>query len=88
MELPQQQSSKLTPSTVPDVHLTHCTLSPEQQQDLLALLHEYIDMFATTDEPLRHTTVVQHAIHTKGPPIHQPMSRQPVALQAAIDSEV
>lgn len=84
----QQQPSKLTSSTLPDVDLAHCTLSPKQQQDLLALLHEYSDLFATADEPLGRTAVVQHAIHTEGPPIRQPMRRQPVALQATINSEV
>ena len=32
--------------------------------------------------------MVQHSIHTEGLPIRQPMRRQAVALQAAIDSEV
>ena len=34
------------------------------------------------------TDVVRHAINTEGPPIHQSMHHQPVALLNAIDSEV
>ena len=69
-----------------DIDLTHNTLSPSQQKDLLTLLHDYHDLFATDADPLGRTAVVRHAINTEGPPIHQPMRRQPVALQNAIDS--
>ena len=75
-------------SALTDIDLSTCELSPTQQQQLLALLQDYEDLFATVGGPLGRTSVVRHAIYTEGPPIRQPMRRQPVALRSAIDSEV
>lgn len=65
---------------LPDIDLTESTISPTQKGKLLALLQQYNGLFATQDELLRRTSVVKHAIHTEGPPICQPVHRQPVAL--------
>ena len=75
-----------------DINFTHSTLSPSEQQDLLTML-QYVfydcnDLFVSDADLLGCTAVVRHAINTEGPPIHQPMHSQPVALQNAIDSEV
>jgi len=86
VESPEQPV--LSQSAPPDIDLTDSELSPDQQQELLALLHQYSDLFATKDQPLGHTSIVKHTIYTEGPPIRQPVRRQPVALQDAIDAEV
>ena len=68
----------------------HSTPSPHQQQDLLTLLHDYINLFASDHDadPLGCTAVTIHAMNTEGLHIYQPMQCQPVALQNAIDSEI
>ena len=71
-----------------DIDLSTCELSPTQQQQLLALLQDYADLFATAGGPLGRTSIVRHAIYTDEPPIRQPMCCQPVALRSAIDSKV
>jgi len=73
---------------LPKIDMTGSTMSPAQQQELLTLLKQYTDLFATEDDPLGRTAVVRHTIHTDGPPIRQPVRRQPVALQSTINSEV
>lgn len=86
-----QQPASLTaspPTTLSDVDLTGSTLSPDQQQELFTLLYHYSDLFATDNGSLGCTSVVKHTIHTDGHPIHQPVCRQPKALQDAIDTEV
>ena len=75
-------------SVPPNIDLTDTDLSPDQLQELLALLHQYSNLFATKDQPQGHTSIVKHTIYTEGPPICQPVRRQPVALQDAIDTEV
>ena len=82
------QPPSTTSSALTDVDLSQSELSPTQQQDLLALLHDYDDLFATEGGPLGRTSVVSHTIHTEGAPIRQPMRRQPIALQNTINSEV
>ena len=85
----QQPASPATSSpTLSDVDLSESALSPNQQQELLALLCDYSDLFATNNGPLGRTSVVQHAIHTEGHPIRQPVRRQPKALQDVINTEV
>ena len=79
----QQPGCNLT-----DIDLTASELSPNQQQQLLTLLHDYSDLFATGNGSLGRTSVVKHEIHTSGHPIRQPVRRQPRALQEAIDNEV
>ena len=85
----QQPASPATSSpTLSDVDLSESALSPNQQQELLVLLCDYSDLFATNNGPLGRTSVVQHAIHTEGHPIRQPVCRQPKALQDVINTEV
>lgn len=85
---PGRCSCKSALSTILDIDLIHSPLSASQKDNLLALLHHYRDLFATTDGPLGCTAVAKHAIYTEGPPIHQLICHQPVALQNATDSEV
>lgn len=59
--LPSTAASALT-----DIDLSTCELSPTQQQQLLALLQDYADLFATAGGPLERTSVVRHAIYTDG----------------------
>ena len=70
---------------LPNIDLTKSGLSSDQQQKLFTLLHQYSDLFATNEQPLGRASIVKHNNHTKGPPIRQPVRRQPVALQ---DTEV
>ena len=75
-------------SDLPNIDLTKSGLSADQQQKLSTLLHQYKDVFATDEQPLGRTSTVKHNIYTEGPPIRQPVRRQPVALQDTIDREV
>ena len=60
----------LPQSAPPDINFASWDLSTEQQQELLALLQQYSDLFATKDQPLVQLSVVKHTIYTEGPPIH------------------
>ena len=88
MESQQPASQAASSVTLSDMDLSESTLSPNQQQELFALLYDYSDLFATNDGPLGRTSVVKHAIHTNGHPIRQPVRRQLKALQDVIDTEV
>ena len=88
IDTPHSSHPPAPTSTLPDVNLSQCELSPTQQQELLALLCDYKDLFATEGGPLGRTLVVRHAIHTEGSPICQPMRHQPMALQSTINAEV
>ena len=76
-----------------DIDLSQSALYPKQQQEFLALLCDYNDLFATNNGPLGWISVVRHTIHIEGHPIYQPVCCQPVrcqpkALQDIIDTEV
>ena len=77
-----------SPAIPADIDLAGSVLSPDQKRELLKLLSEYRDLFATDNRSLGRTSVVKHTIHTDGHPIRQPVRRQPRALQDAIDTEV
>ena len=73
--------------TISSVHLTQSpaggqmpqildSLSSEQQRDLQRLLDEYKDVFSKEGNPISSTSLVEHEIHTKGPPIRLPFRRQ------------
>ena len=47
-----------------------------QKEDLREQLEEYQDVFVGKDFKLGNTGFIEHEIHTKGPPIHQPYQRQ------------
>ena len=52
------------------------SLSFEQQRDLRQLLEEYPDVFSKEGNPISSTSLVEHEIHTTGPPIRLPFRRQ------------
>ena len=51
-------------------------LSEGRKQSLQELLDEFKDVFVGRDFRLGSTGVVEHEIHTRGPPIRQPYRRQ------------
>ena len=51
-------------------------LTAAQKEDLRKLLEEYWDVFTGKDFKLENTDLIEHEIHTKGPPIRQPYRRQ------------
>ena len=61
---------------IPDVNLDSSSLSPLEQAKLLDMLSEYSDIFAAVGAPSAQTTVVKHAIKTRGPPIRQQLCHQ------------
>ena len=52
------------------------SLSFEQQRDLRWLIDEYQYIFSKEGNPISSTPLVEHEIHTKGPPIRLPFRRQ------------
>ena len=73
--------------TISSVHLTQSpaggqmpqipdSLSSEQQRDLRRLLDEYKDVFSKEGNPISSTSLVEHEIHTEGPPVRLPFRRQ------------
>ena len=67
---------------------TKQTLLPDQVEKFRQLMLEYTDIFASKDEPLGQTDVVQHEIKTSGPPIKSQYRRVPVGLkEEAIQEE-
>ena len=52
------------------------SLSFEQQRYLRRLLDEYQDVFSKEGNPISSTSLVEHEIHTTGPPIRLPFRRQ------------
>ena len=73
--------------TISSVHLTQSpaggqmpqipdSLSSEQQRDMRWLLDEYKDVFSKEGNPISSTSLVEHEIHTEGPPIRLPFRRQ------------
>ena len=48
----------------------------KKKKELEALLKEFEDVFAGKGFKLGNTPVIEHEIHTKGPPIRQPYWRQ------------
>ena len=51
-------------------------LSAKQRKELGKLLGEFKVVFAGKDFKLGNTNLIEHEIHTKGPPIRQPYRRQ------------
>ena len=52
------------------------SLSFEQQRDLRQLIEEYQDVFSKEGSPISSTSLVEHEIHTTGPPTRLPFRRQ------------
>ena len=51
-------------------------LTTAQKKDLRELMEEYQDVFVGKDFKLGNTSLLDHEIHTKGPPTCQPYQRQ------------
>ena len=58
IDTPHSSHPPASTSALPDVNLSQCELSPTQQQELLALLCDYKDLFATEGGPLGCTSMV------------------------------
>ena len=56
-------------------------LTPQQDAELQHLLQEYGDVFSQGDHDLGRTHLLEHEIHTKGPPIRLPQRRQNPAVR-------
>ena len=64
-------------------------LTVEQTQALTALLNEYKDVFATSEDPLGRTSVEKHRIDTgESQPIKQIPRRLPLHLKEKAEEEV
>ena len=63
-------------------------LSPLQQQQLNELFREFNDVFSQGEDDLGSTPLLEHAIETHGPPLHQPYRRQNPAVQREEMAEV
>ena len=73
---------------VEDIDINKSDITDKQQQELLALLNEYKDIFVSESGALGKTSLVRHSIVTEGMPIRQPLRRVPVATKGVIQSEV
>ena len=82
-----QPGQKNEPVAV-DIDLSSSNLSNLEKQKLYNTLCTFHDIFATADEPLGRTSVIQHEVKTTGSPIRQTMRRLPVALKDTVDKEV
>jgi len=51
MEAQDSNPPVLNTCEFPDIDLTGSTIPPTQHQELLALLKQYVDLFATEDDP-------------------------------------
>ena len=78
--------------TISSVHLTQSpaggqmpqildSLSLEQQRDLRRLIDEYQDVFSKEGNPISSTFLMEHEIHTTGPPIRLPFRRQNLVVR-------
>ena len=56
-------------------------LTPQQSHDLQALLQEFSDVFSKGDHDLGQTHLLEHEIHTEGPPVRLPQRRQNPAVR-------
>eukprot|EP00731_Ephydatia_muelleri_P024410 Em0016g681a len=68
------------------VDLQGSELTTKEMKELRGLLEEYSELFS--DGELGRTSKVKHGISTSGPPIRQPIRRQPVALRKTVQEEI
>ena len=73
---------------LPDLDFSNTELTESQLNALKNLLGAYKHVFAEKGGAMGRASFVKHSIRTKGPPIHQPPRRIPVALQGAVKAEV
>lgn len=69
----------------PEINLDSSVLS---STELLDLLTEYSDIFATSGAPGAQNHVVKHTIKTTGLPVRQSLHKMPMTLKETIDKEV
>ena len=79
-------SEKLCKGSSLKVDLQGSELTTKEMKELQGLLEEYSELFS--DGELGRTSKVKHGISTCGPPIRQPIRRQPVALRKTVQEEV
>eukprot|EP00731_Ephydatia_muelleri_P005835 Em0003g83a len=79
-------SEKLRKGSLLKVDLQGSELTTKEMKELRGLLEEYSELFS--DGELGRTSKVKHGISTSGPPIRQPIRRQPVALRKTVQEEV
>ena len=70
LDLPRTEMEEAGLPAIPE------DLPYEKKKDLEALLREFQDVFAGKGLKLGNTPVIEHEIHTRGPPIRQPYWRQ------------
>lgn len=69
-----------------NIDLDSAVLSATKKEQLLDLLADISDLFATLGGQLGRTGVVKHDVHMTGPPIHQPLRRLP--MKGVVQDEV
>ena len=72
----------------PNVDLEPTDLSTTEKKQLLDLLTEFSELFATPGGQLGRTAIVKHTMSTTGPPICQPLRRLPESLKGVVQDEV
>ncbi len=80
-------TTEMAPSP-PEVDLTLTDLASAEKEQLLELLTQYSDVFATPDGTLGKTSMVKHEVQTTGPPIRQPVRKLPESLKGAVSEEL
>ena len=60
---------------------TQYDLTTDEKKQLSRLLDKHRGVFQLEGEPLRRTHLVQHDIHTTGPPIRQPLRSFPNRIE-------
>ena len=89
INLVQDRESDISPPAFEnaDVDLAYCDLPPSDKGQLMELIHEFHDLFASQNCKLGCTSIVKHEITTEGHPIRQ-VKRISVALKEVVDTEV
>lgn len=73
---PHQQGRESTPNHMPILPAIPAGLTTNQQQQLQQLLLRHHIVFAQHKQDFGRTSLIQHEIHTEGPPEHVPFWRQ------------
>ena len=58
-----------------------CEMTEDEEKQLVRLLKKHRNVFQLEGEPLGRTHLIQHQIHTTGPPLRQPPRRFPIGLR-------
>ena len=65
-----------------------CELTREEGKQLSKLLMKHQSVFQLKGEPLGRTHLVEHEIHTTGPPVRQPPRRFPIGLREEGEKQI